>query len=1360
MKRILTIILLSSHLAGCYDFDAENELPNERPSSKLSGVLYDSAIENAGVSVYLLDTDTHEKGALISTVGITDSEGLYDIDVTYPLETGFSITEASGAGAFYVEEASGSTVNLNDSHLLKAISSFESTNDQTQSTTVVSTLSTLASGYIECELQNGAAIGDAVTSGNTEFGRIFGANLLTTKPSNPTHEGFRGASKVDDSLTIGLWAAAISQWTYEESLRQGKTPHTSGFTSIDFIMSAYRDIKTDCVWNGRFTDEEDNELGVYFGTKQITRDVITREIPLALLNFLASERNITDITIDNVINNINAVAESTSPIFGISEITPLDTDGAEAVLNYTENEYVSGDITITSKITSRVGVRSFEWTVNDIVLSGDLNELTFSTLPYTEMKVCLNLVDTLYTSTSSCRNLKASNEFGVYTNLDKGVMYNKSTFDFRVQAKNIPQGISLATVDGIQAEITEDLDGELTLVFNDLNLTRGANSKKITILDTTGFEYELTFSDIHYDPWTPLIDLITPSNFTSLNVEVTDGVTESFDKFDSNTSDVQILLINNSIKSLNGVGGEPEILNSLNWPYIQFNVSDSVSLENPTTITDVQDLQVTWSLYVKNEKGDVVTLVEDTDKLYKDDLQTKLLIPFSTEYLGEDWFSNEGTLYIDINVSDLAGNSTVETVVFAIVNANPTITNIIGSSDFNSNSTIWELDVKGFGGVSSMSYSLDGNFLNNETDFRNPSLDFSGFEAGAHTVTIDVTLESGESYTWDVIVNIDNKAPTVEITSNLVSQSEVVEISGTYDDDYSGIDTLYICDKEATIKSDNTWYVSDIQKEQNVNGAVECTLSVTDKVGNNESSLITYYIDTINPLAGVTEAPKVSYYYYADLTEIVEDFDLTSSSTIPVKVSYNSASLSNSVAEFNAKTEEDKKEQLNESGNLWVKLEKFDSKELYSTNSEQSELDGVWKYYHNSSLISEGVISDGGMILPLTTEYLGDDWFKTDEYVTHKIITEITDKSGRKGTETHTFKIRFTEDDSLITISKDTSIDPTENIIFNNRSTMDDDYKNIYSYTITNNRDYPIYVKVNSDSSNTALTTAYNSQKQNKYRSVVRNQYIIKNGISISQSEFNAGDIDESLTTANISSNVINSAYSYELDLLNETHSKTTNGSYTVNYNDTPSTIYGGDVATTVSSSYFPSGSTTVKNTFPETSDWIANGYLHYLQIGASIGDVTLYYKSTTTTYNSRTGTTVDRYVENTGTLYSRTVTSYEVESGYPKNTLVDGSTYPKTNDSTAILHASEEKTGESILIPANSYVEIYKQAKSPSPYNYGDTCSYTYSVSTCTKSVKFTYSPDISIEAYLLPVTGSSAGMYTQGFEYNGASNSYTISR
>ena len=994
MRKLLSLALIGSSLSACYDIEPKQDLPEERPVSSMTGVLYDAAVENAAVSVYLLDPETRKKGSLISTVGLTDKLGNYNVDVTYPSKTGFAITEANGSDAFYIEEASGTRVALDKEHFLKALSTYEYSPDATDHTVVVSTFSTLASAFIECSIEDGLTLGESVTSGNTEFGTIFGANLLTTLPSNPTHETYRGVKELDDSLTIGFWAAAISQWTYDEAIRQDRTPHTMGLTSIDLIMSFYRDIRTDCNWDGSYIDDNGISQSLYFGNKEINRDVLTREIPLALLRFLSTDKNLTDIKTDNLIHSVNAVAESTSSVFGDSAPTPLDSDGAQITLNYVNGDFVHGDVKVKATLDSNVGVRSHQWLVNGIQAQGDLDSISFSTLAYENIEVCLNVTDMLYTTTKACRSLVASNEHGYFINNNAAQVYKTDTFDLSITAKNLPQGIDYAVVDGVSAHITNlDNDGEFALVFSDLTLEQGLNKKSLLLVDSIGVEHNATFTNIKRDVWKPQFELISPSNLSTLVVETTNKGKENFTKFISTVSEPQTLLINSSIVKLNGASADPENLTDLNWPHIQFNVFDNVNDEHETVFTNTKDINVTWSLYLLDENGKKLHIVEPTDSLYKNDDQSLLVIPFATEYFGADWWTNEDQLYIDLVASDEAGNTTKETISFVVKNANPTITNPLSNTAYYNNSVTWDFDVSGFGGVTEMEYLLNGEVVKTEIDFRNPSLEFLNFEEGIHTLTINVLLESGETKSWDMLVNIDSTAPVIVHNAKPLYTHKNVDIEGATTNEVFALESISACEKSGVIKGNEFSFALDTDPREN--GLVDCVIKGVDNAENTFSKPLIYNVDSGNPIINVTNSLVVDY---IDNQNVIETgiFQLNADETIYIPKSRR----------FLANAQLNDIESLKAARIPYIILSKSDLDIANSYKSDDSNVVGTWAYYHDDQLKHENSFTANSQVIALVDEVLGADWADLSDLVTHKLIVNLKDESGRESSETITFKIK------------------------------------------------------------------------------------------------------------------------------------------------------------------------------------------------------------------------------------------------------------------------------------------------------------------------------------------------------------------
>ena len=109
------IFLLTTLLMSC---GGSSSLPPERPHGLVSGYAVDSAISGGTVSVYSFTNGV--KGEKLGS-GTTDAAGAFNVKVYAPSQ----IVLVEVTGGSYVEEASGTTVQLKTGESLSSLVSYQ-----------------------------------------------------------------------------------------------------------------------------------------------------------------------------------------------------------------------------------------------------------------------------------------------------------------------------------------------------------------------------------------------------------------------------------------------------------------------------------------------------------------------------------------------------------------------------------------------------------------------------------------------------------------------------------------------------------------------------------------------------------------------------------------------------------------------------------------------------------------------------------------------------------------------------------------------------------------------------------------------------------------------------------------------------------------------------------------------------------------------------------------------------------------------------------------------------------------------------------------------------------------------------------
>ena len=183
-------------------------------------------------------------GAVLGT-GKTDQSGNYSVNINSdptPL-----IIEATGGS--YVEEASGITVNLGPTQMLRAVVNYTGGNVANVS---ITPYTNLAAGLAAYRVKKNATTdASAIDAANQEISNWLGFSLISVKPRNITNAA-NVTSVAADDYSYGLLSAAISSWTKYAATKNGQ--QHAVLSSVAFADSMYQDVIADGLLDGNGID--------------------------------------------------------------------------------------------------------------------------------------------------------------------------------------------------------------------------------------------------------------------------------------------------------------------------------------------------------------------------------------------------------------------------------------------------------------------------------------------------------------------------------------------------------------------------------------------------------------------------------------------------------------------------------------------------------------------------------------------------------------------------------------------------------------------------------------------------------------------------------------------------------------------------------------------------------------------------------------------------------------------------------------------------------------------------------------------------------------------------------------------------
>lgn len=217
----------------------------------------------------------------------------------------------------------------------------------------------------------------------------------------------------------------------------------------------------------------------------------------------------------------------------------------------------------------------------------------------------------------------------------------------------------------------------------------------------------------------------------------------------------------------------------------------------------------------------------------------------------------DGEHTISVRVTDVAGNTAMDSVAVTVDTAAPTVVITAPASDASVADTtvavVFSADDGTGSGVSAIEVSLDGGAWSAADSGTGHT--FTGLAAGEHTVEVRATDMAGntgsDSVTFTVV--LDDVDPTVSITSPAdaadVGTSSVTVTWEASDGTGSGVETTEVqLDGGAWQTATGTSYTLSSLTD----GSHTVTVRVTDGAGNTASDSVTFTVDTVDPTLTIT----------------------------------------------------------------------------------------------------------------------------------------------------------------------------------------------------------------------------------------------------------------------------------------------------------------------------------------------------------------------------------------------------------------------------------------------------------------------------------------------------------------------------
>lgn len=352
---------------------------------------------------------------------------------------------------------------------------------------------------------------------------------------------------------------------------------------------------------------------------------------------------------------------------------------------------------------------------------------------------------------------------------------------------------------------------------------------------------------------TPYISITSPHDgaFVVTSAPTITGTTEGFaDRVQVSLDDVNYeqadLYMGSWSKQISlGPDGEYTIYTEerIVWGAYWFLSHDSVTIIKDTVFPDLVVLTPASNAFIN---GTVHLSCQYSDESGIADMETKIdsWSWQSASTLDQDLTLAEGAHTVQVRVTDLAGNPTINTVTFTVDRTPPqlTITSPLEGSHVTDISLAWQCSDSS--GIVKEELSLDSTLWVPLTENPQPE----DIVDGQHTLQVRVTDSAGNTAIAEVTVLIDTRAPGITISDPLANAkvcSDDVVVSWSGSDWVSGIDQIDHYEVQidggawTEVGNATTYQVTNLADRWH-----SVTVKAVDRTGNYATSTVSFGIYT------------------------------------------------------------------------------------------------------------------------------------------------------------------------------------------------------------------------------------------------------------------------------------------------------------------------------------------------------------------------------------------------------------------------------------------------------------------------------------------------------------------------------------
>jgi len=402
----------------------------------------------------------------------------------------------------------------------------------------------------------------------------------------------------------------------------------------------------------------------------------------------------------------------------------------------------------------------------------------------------------------------------------------------------------------------------------------------------------------------------------------------------------------------------------------------------------------------------------------------------------------------------------------------PEVTITQSADKYRSGLFSFEITIGGLLGAERIRIFIDGDLATTLTDTTNTLaiIDTTDYTDGEHEIRVIATDALSNEASNTFIIQFDNTAPVVNVSSPPASSLATALITGTYSDNASGVQAITVQGQAATLFTDGTWNATvKLESGENI-----IPISVIDQVGKRLDTQTILHLDLIAPVITSTGMHSLARFSNGD-GSYSEAVLQNINDTLPLYFETNAVDLNGVFID---------RLELNNNAIPYFAFSITDEMGPDAITAPQDIRVRI-QYERSGEIINPWrtvtAINDEYLI-PLVSEMLALNWHQAAPADEHVIRVEVSDAAGNLSNLSFLFRADFYVPVFSIDTISDLGTDIFTNTPFTDRANLNGLEFASIAYTFTNTLGKSFYLSLADDSMHTTAQTVDQLVREHQIR--------------------------------------------------------------------------------------------------------------------------------------------------------------------------------------------------------------------------------------------------------------------------------------